>query len=88
MIEQLRRLNEQIRTLPEPVAYIVLDHSWSHRLPVVKGRDAQGRLYVLASPAVLDEMRHERGPRSVLAPPVFGVPIYRRENMCEGWPDA
>jgi hypothetical protein len=34
---------------------------------------------------VLDEMRHEKSTGS---PPLWGIPVYRRENLPEGWPDA
>lgn len=99
MLAQLRRWNEQIKALPEPVAYIVLDHSWSHKLPVVKGHDAKGRLYVLTSPAVLDELEHRRISvggldvralisGEVAASGLLGIPVYRREDMAEEWPDA
>lgn len=95
----LLRWNEQIGDMPEPVAYIVLDHGWSPGLPLVKGHDAKGRLYVLTSPAMLDELEHRRVSvggldvralisGEVAAAGLLGIPVYRREDMEEGWPDA
>lgn len=95
----LLRWNEQIKALPEPIAYIVLDHGWSHELPVVDGHDAKGRRYLLTSPAVLDELEHRRISvggvdvralisGEVAASGLLGIPVYRREDMTEGWPDA
>lgn len=97
--DELRRWSEKLRDMPEPVAYIVLDHAWSHKLPVVKGHDAKGRLYVLTSPAVLDEVEHRRisvgglDVRALIsgeaaAAGLLGIPVYRREDMTEGWPDV
>lgn len=88
MLAMLRRLQEQLAELPEPV-YIVLDHSWSPSLPRVEGRDSRGRKYVLFSPAVLDAVRHvgRDEPRGQLVQ-LMGIPLYRREDMSEGWPDA
>jgi len=89
-IEQLRQWNEQIKAMPEPIAYIVLDHNWSHRLPVVEGHDAKGQRYILTSPAVLDEFRHVRVSDRPLDPMagISGIPVFRREHMHKAWPDA
>lgn len=81
----LQRMQKQIDALPEPLAYIVLDHAWSPGLPRVEGRDAQGRRYAIVSPAIRDEVKNIKADG---APPLWGVPIYRREDLPEGWPDA
>lgn len=83
--EGLMRWNEEIKALPEPVAYIVLEH-W-HPSRVLDGRDAKGRTYVRVSAAILDEVRHTNEPPTGLAA-LTGIPVYKRENMPEGWPDA
>ena len=90
LIAELQHWSRRIAEMPEPVAYIVLDHSWSHALPAVDGHDAKGRRYVLTSPAVLDEMRYVRvGEEPLnLSASIFGVPVFRRESLPEGWPDA
>jgi hypothetical protein len=85
VLDDLKAMRDKLAALPEPVAYIVLDHSWSPSLPHVRGYDARGKLYVLGSPAVLDSVRHARPEEA--PSPLFGVPIYRRENMPEGWPE-
>lgn len=87
--EDFKEMCDKLAALPEPVAYIVLDHGWSLELPAVDGHDNQGRRYVLCSPALLDEMKHTKWKneyrRGSLLP--LEVPIYRRENMPEGWPE-
>lgn len=87
----LRKWMERVKELPEPIAYIVLDHGWDARLPYVDGHDAQGRRYVLCSPAVLDEARHyptgSPHPQGALGP-LIGIPVHRRDQMPEGWPDS
>lgn len=89
MLDQIRAINAELRALPEPIAYIVLDHAAPvGRLP--EQRDAQGRKYVRCSPSLLDAVVHikpEADGRS-FAQRLSGIPVYRREDMPEGWPDA
>lgn len=85
VLDDLKAMRDKLAALPEPVAYIVLDHSWSPSLPHVRGHDARGKLYVLGSPAVLDAVRHV--PLGEQPRPLLGIPVYRRENMPEGWPE-
>lgn len=93
-IDLLLKAMEQAARIPKPaLSYIVLDHSWSPSLPIVRGQDAQGRNYALCSPAMLDELRHvkhEEQPKgeSILPASFGGVFVYKREDMPEGWPDA
>lgn len=86
---QLLRWNEQIKALPEPLAYIVLDHSMTG-IDRVEERDGRGKKFLRVSPAVLDEIKHckaEPTPVSGILPPALtGIPLYRREDMPEGWP--
>lgn len=92
--DDLRRMMDELRDLPEPLAYIVLDPNWSPSLPHVEGHDAKGRCYIVVSPAVLDEMKHIKAHginvlSSMIVPPsLSGVPVYRREDLPEGWPDS
>lgn len=91
---ELRRWSEQLKALPEPIAYIVLDHAMP-TVSYIDDHDARGRRYVQVTPAVLDECRHAKGPFGLdvlthdsVAPGLLGIPVYRREDMAEGWPDA
>ncbi len=85
MFDDLKAMHDKIAALPEPIAYIVLDHGWSPSLPRVDGHDARGKRYVRISPALLDSIRHV--PPDDRPPPLYGIPIYRRESMAEGWPE-
>ena len=84
-LDDLKAMSDKIAALPESVSYIVLDHGWSPSLPHVDGHDARGKRYLLGSPALLDSMRHARPEEA--PSPLFGITIYRRENMPEGWPE-
>jgi hypothetical protein len=93
----LVRWSEAIRTGPEPLAYIVLDHA----VPlgtIIQARDFKGWWYVRISPAICDELRHQTvsmGPLTInllrdasIAPSIIGVPVYKRESLPATWPDA
>lgn len=91
---EIQRVMTLLKGLPEPIAYIVLDHSWSMELPYADGHDADGRRYILTSPAVLDEMQHRKWQGlSILSSPtevtahLAAIPVYRREHLHEGWPE-
>lgn len=58
-------------------AYIVLDHAIDLRA-AEHGVDGYGRAYVLASPALLDNLLGD--------PAKPQAPIYRRGDMPAGWP--
>lgn len=94
-LDDLRRMQEQLASLPEPIAYIVLDHGWPPGLPHGEGRDANGKRYVLCSPSVLDAAKYQKyGEINIVSDPLgvaarlAAIPLYRREDMHEGWPDA
>jgi hypothetical protein len=79
---------------PEPIAYLVLDHDVAPG-DHVEGRDGRDRRYVRCSPSVMDAARHVkygglavaavRLADGILSVP-FGFPVYRREDLPEGWP--
>ena len=92
--DDLRKWSKLIADLPECVAYIVLDHDMP-TVSYIDNHDAKGRRYLRVTPAIMDGVEHRKGPGGInvlshdsIAPGLIGVPIYRREDMSEGWPDA
>jgi hypothetical protein len=66
----------------------VLDHScplsaWTD------DEDAYARRYVRCSPSLLDAVRHRRPdlPSALALMPLAAIPVYRREDLYDGWPD-
>lgn len=89
-LAELRRMRDEIAALPEPIAYIVLDHACaagSHE----ECRDARGRRYVRASPSFLDGATHVKSfgvnliGHDIAPPGVFGIPLYRLEDVPSEW---
>jgi hypothetical protein len=78
----LLRMIKELKHDPAMLDYIVLEH-W-HPSRSIDGRDAQGRRYLRVSAAVLDEVRYVKGAPA----PITGIPVYKRADMPEGWPDA
>lgn len=89
-LADLRRWSAEIAALPEPIAYIVLDHGMAAGTHEER-RDARGKRYVVASPSFLDGVRHAKYAGvnivgSEIAPPgLFGIPLYRREDVPDEW---
>jgi hypothetical protein len=79
-----QRLSERLQTLPESVAYIVLDHG-TPATGHIDAHDGRGRRYIQCSPAVLDSVRYVRAGEE--SPSMFGIPVYRRESLPDGWPN-
>lgn len=91
-LAELQRMIKAIRTLPDPIVYIVLDHNCDPALYRVD-RDAYGQRYILASPAWLDEAEHIRvSGINVMGDPFGAIayevatPLYRREELPDEWP--
>lgn len=80
------RMAETIRALPERVSYIVLDNDPVFAHGHHGEHDAQGRRYIRCSPGLLDNLKHVRD--GLVPNPLFGINVYRREDMPEDWPDA
>lgn len=80
------RMSQAIKALPEPVSYIVLDNHPVFAHGHHDEHDAQGRRYIRCSPGLLDSLNRVRA--GFVPKPLFGVNVYRREDMPEGWPDA
>jgi hypothetical protein len=76
LFEDLQRMRGEIDKLPEPIAYIVLDHGTPPG-GFDERRDGHGKRYLRASPALLES------PFAFME----GIPVYRREDMRDGWPD-
>jgi hypothetical protein len=88
VIEEFRRIQKQLAALPEPLAYIVLDHSM-RRADKVEERDGHGRKYLRMPPSVMDALLHRRAEPdlgAIASPSLTGIPVHRREDMPEGWP--
>lgn len=82
----LERLSRMLRGLPEPLAYIVLDHNVRTSVPVEE-RDGHGRKFVRVSPSLLDAVtRPNAAPLGGGISLYGGIPVYRRDSMPEGWP--
>jgi hypothetical protein len=63
------------------LAYIVLDHT----VPLgvyIEGRDKHNKLYVRVSPSLCDTVGYQAPGKPG---PLGGVPVYRRQDMPEGW---
>lgn len=89
-LADLLRWRDELKKLPERIAYIVLDHS----LPAgafFEDRDAKGQKFGTCSPSMLDAMKHvkQRPPNqldmseSIAA--LSGIPVYRAEDMPDDW---
>ena len=89
-LADLRRWSAEIAALPEPIAYIVLDHDIAAGHAYDR-RDARGKRYVAASPSFLDEAKHTKYAGvnlvgSAIAPlGLFGIPLYRCEDVPDEW---
>jgi hypothetical protein len=85
VLADLKRWSAQIAAMPEPISYIVLDHGLTGH---EEGRDGKGRRYIRVSPAILGEVRYVRVSEQPLnlQESIFGVPVFRRQDMAEGWP--
>lgn len=73
LADMLRTIDENIRSLPEGLSYIVLSRYLPAGGAEVK-RDDLGRLYALAPEEMIDRL--ERAPHSS-APLYHGIPIVR-----------
>ena len=89
LIAELEKWSRRIKEMPEPISYIVTDHDVPPST-LYKQRDGKGRLYVHTTPAMFDEVRHVRVSDEPLdiGASIFGVPVFKREDLPEGWPDA
>lgn len=86
IIDELLKFSKILKDLPEPISYIVLDHSVDIR-EVKQSRDKNNKKFLRTHPSVMDALK-KAAPRSVLDPPDFsGIPIYKRSDMPAGWPD-
>jgi hypothetical protein len=81
---EFQRLQERLEGLSEAVAYIVLDHG-TPATGHIDAYDGLGRRYIQCSPAVLDSVRYVRAGEE--SPSMFGIPVYRRESLPDGWPN-
>lgn len=90
LLNDLLTMNAKLKAMPEPLAYIVLDHAVTNG-KTIEERDGRGRKYVRVPPSILDAVKHikEQPARlgtSILPASLTGIPLYRREDMPEGWP--
>lgn len=74
---------------PEPIAYMVLDHSVSPGVHIA-GRDGRGRRYMVCSPSVMDAVKYKGFDITSVdtLAPIVGVQVFRREDLPDGWPDS
>jgi hypothetical protein len=85
-LDDLIRMHETLKALPKPVSYVVLDNDPVFAHGHHDEEDAQGRRYIRCSPGLLDNLKHVRA--GLVPNPLFGISVYRREDMPGGWPDA
>jgi hypothetical protein len=74
--EDMQRMRGELAKPAGPIAYILLDYGCppgGHD----ERRDGHGKRYLRASPALLES------PFAFME----GIPVYRREDMRDGWPD-
>lgn len=91
-IEQMQREIEASQH--QRVDYIVLDHDVPPMAAIVVERDKADRRFVRISPSLVDGIKQERVDYSSLNLRLFsgdvklliGIPVYKREDMKEGWP--
>lgn len=86
VIAEMRKAIELVNSAKPCPDYLVLDPSMEPNAEIVEGKDASGYDYVMCSAAVLDSM-------IVVHPNVvkqfsllMGIPVYRRQDLPEGWP--
>lgn len=89
--DDFRRAVESV-AMPEPIAYLVLDHDVAPGVHFA-GRDGRGRRFMRCSPSVMDAARHVKYCGFDIAAleavaPLTGVQVFRREDLPEGWPDS
>lgn len=96
-VELIKEMQAKVEPAYDWIAYIVLDHSVPLGAEPVKERDGHGKLYARFNPSLLDAMRQETEPvqpynpaavlRSGSLAAVWGIPIHKRENMPDDWPE-
>jgi hypothetical protein len=56
----------------------------------IEERDGHGKKFLRVSPRVLDEVKQVKSERrailDLVTPGLTGIPLYRREDLPEGWP--
>lgn len=81
MIGAIGEMLDRIASLPEPVAYIVLDHDCAAG-DAYDDFDAAGRRIIVCSPSILDDMRRIDPTRLPgTTGPLFGIPMHRPEDV-------
>ncbi len=83
-LEQLAVLARETSAMPRPVSYIVLDPM--HMGPATDDVDGVGRRYLVVSPGILGEMKFVKQEEAPQPTRLFGVPVYRLEDMRADWP--
>lgn len=89
ILDEFKRMQDELAKLPEPISYIVLDPTVALSDKPTPQRDGRGRLYLCVSPAILDSMESRKAEFHPLhgtpVPDLTGIPIYNREDIPEGW---
>lgn len=89
-MQMIRDWSALIQKAPRPISYFVMDHACPAS-EVQKGEDSRGNRYAIVNPSIMDGLKFEsaeehrrKHPMSLMT---LGVPLYRRDQMVEGWPD-